>query len=512
MYTSRTRGIAITAIAALSLGTLVACSTETDSTGTDATGSQYDTLRIASSFDISSVGWDIYNQANEGFLGLVYERLVKVGSDGSTIEPDLAESWEIGPTSATFELKPGVEFHDGTPFTADAVVANIDAALAVPTSTAAGLLAGVTDVSALDELTVEFTYDSIVPTLLSGLSYRGLMMMEPSTIADESFKTDPVGTGPYVQDTAASVPGTSYVFTTFEGYHSLEDVGPESIEVYFIADETQAYNALTTGQVDVSFASANNSATYESAGYATKLYPALRWHLMMVDQTETFADANVRKAVCSAFPMNELNEVIWSGQGLPATQRYDEGNPAYVADVTGYPQDMDAAKEYMAAAGNPDVEFSMTYWNQYDAAYQLIREAWAEIGVTVNLIPATGAEYFGSFWDRTNVMVWNNATAEDYGMASYYMTRFAPGVQRNPFNNEPPAALAEAYAEAMQQDSLEAQAPYWQEMTRIIDEEALDCGYVDTVSGYVWDPDVIDDIPVTTWFPSTMRYLELRLN
>jgi len=45
-----------------------------------------------------------------------------------TIEPSLAQSWTISDDNLTytFKLRPGVTFHDGTPFDADAAILNID--------------------------------------------------------------------------------------------------------------------------------------------------------------------------------------------------------------------------------------------------------------------------------------------------------------------------------------------------------------------------------------------------
>ncbi|MGO4840443.1 ABC transporter substrate-binding protein, partial [Rhizobiaceae sp. 2RAB30] len=82
------------------------------------------TLRWGASFEPS--GWNPQVQPNTTFIGLVYEGLLQMSPDGVTINPRLAESWSITPTEATFKLRQGVKFHDGTPFNADAVIANIE--------------------------------------------------------------------------------------------------------------------------------------------------------------------------------------------------------------------------------------------------------------------------------------------------------------------------------------------------------------------------------------------------
>ena len=59
---------------------------------------------------------------------LVYDALVMRDKDLKII-PALATSWEqVNPTTWRFKLRPGVKFHDGTPFTADDVVFSIERA------------------------------------------------------------------------------------------------------------------------------------------------------------------------------------------------------------------------------------------------------------------------------------------------------------------------------------------------------------------------------------------------
>ena len=61
---------------------------------------------------------------------LVYEFLV-VRDKTLGIKPALAESWtQVNPTTWRFKLRPGVKFHDGTPFTADDVVFSFERARA----------------------------------------------------------------------------------------------------------------------------------------------------------------------------------------------------------------------------------------------------------------------------------------------------------------------------------------------------------------------------------------------
>src|ERR1700676_773434 len=58
---------------------------------------------------------------------LVYEPLI-LRNKTLGLEPALATSWEqLNPTTWRFKLRPGVKFHEGSPFTADDVVFRFDA-------------------------------------------------------------------------------------------------------------------------------------------------------------------------------------------------------------------------------------------------------------------------------------------------------------------------------------------------------------------------------------------------
>ena len=61
----------------------------------------------------------------------VYDRLVKLAASNTGVEPELATAWKVAPDglTATFTLRQGVKFSDGSPLTADDVVFSLTRAI-----------------------------------------------------------------------------------------------------------------------------------------------------------------------------------------------------------------------------------------------------------------------------------------------------------------------------------------------------------------------------------------------
>ena len=86
----------------------------------------------------------------------VYERLLATSARLEVV-PQLAVAWRpVDPVTWEFELRQGVRFHDGAPFTAEDVVFSLERARAEP-SQFAGFFADISDVRAVDAHTVRIT-------------------------------------------------------------------------------------------------------------------------------------------------------------------------------------------------------------------------------------------------------------------------------------------------------------------------------------------------------------------
>src|ERR1700674_1172817 len=130
------------------------------------------TLRWSSQGDVSTMDPHSFNEAlNNNISLLIYEPLVYRDKQFK-IDPELAIAWsQPSPTLWRFELRPGVRFHDGTPFTAEDVVFSIERAQA-PNSGYKAETAGIAGVRKTGELTVEITTAGPNPVLLHQLTHH----------------------------------------------------------------------------------------------------------------------------------------------------------------------------------------------------------------------------------------------------------------------------------------------------------------------------------------------------
>src|SRR5438093_4280956 len=138
------------------------------------------------------------------YNGLVRFDLVNRQTGEHKVVPDLAESWEQpDPTTLVFKLRPGVLFHDGSPFDASVAAWNILRARDNPKSTRRTPLQVVDAPEAADKNTLRIKLKNpspgFVPTLAwaNGIQVHMASKAAFDKLGDDGFARAPVGTGPF---------------------------------------------------------------------------------------------------------------------------------------------------------------------------------------------------------------------------------------------------------------------------------------------------------------------------
>jgi len=167
-------------------------------------------------------------------------------SDTLEAQPELAESFEpnADATEWTFKIRKGVEFHDGTPLTADDVMHSMsrhlsDDSTSVIKSVLGGSIAEWKKMGSHEVKAVLKGPNADLPTLL------GLFQTK---IIKNGSKGAGVGTGPFTME--AFEPGVKSVHKRNENYWR-EGANFDSIEVTAITDPVARVNALISGDVQL---------------------------------------------------------------------------------------------------------------------------------------------------------------------------------------------------------------------------------------------------------------------
>ncbi|WP_298957573.1 ABC transporter substrate-binding protein [uncultured Methylobacterium sp.] len=288
----------------------------------------------------------------------------------SGLTPGLAASWKTDDADKTkwiFTLRPGVTFHDGSAFDADAVVWNLDKLLKTdspqydPRQSAQGRIRipGVAGYKALDPMTVEITTktpDATFPYQISWIMMSSPANWEKLGKSWEAVAKAPSGTGPW--KLTGFVPRERAEFVPNKEYWDKNRVPKLDRLVLVPLPEANArVAALRSGQVDWIEAPAPDAVpSLKAAGLVivTNLYPHnWTWHLSRVEGSP-WNDIRVRKAANLAIDREGLKEFL-GGLATPAQGFMTPGHPWFGKPTFKLGYDPAAAKKLLKEAGyGPD--------------------------------------------------------------------------------------------------------------------------------------------------------------
>jgi peptide/nickel transport system substrate-binding protein len=317
------------------------------------------------------------DQGGEGmrFMGYtVYDGLINWNLSSATkpseLVPGLATSWSVDKgdtTKWTFTLRQGVTFHDGSDFTADALVWNLDKLLKSdapqfdPRQAAQGRsrIPSVGSYKAIDKYTVEIVTkapDATLPYQIAWVMMSSPAQWEKLGKSWEAFARTPSGTGPW--RLALFVPRERAELVPFAGYWDKARVPKlDKLVLLPLPEPNARVAALRSGQVDWIEAPAPDAVpSLKQAGFQIVIntYPHnWTWHLSRVEGSP-WNDIRVRKAANLAIDRDGLAELL-SGLAIPAQGFMPPGHPWFGSPTFKLQHDVVAAKKLLAEAGyGPD--------------------------------------------------------------------------------------------------------------------------------------------------------------
>ena len=296
----------------------------------------------------------------QGYMTLSYIFDTLMWKDESGLIPYLAEDYSVSEDGLTytFQLRKGVSFTDGTPFTAEDVKFTFDYMKEHPYKWVS--VSMVEEASVVDEHTVEIKLNKTYNPFLSDVA--GSLPILPKHIWEnvtepETF-TEPeaaISTGPFILENYDSAAGT-YTLKANEDYF----YGDVQIDKLVIANVSggDSKEALLSGEIaaapNISYKAA--MSLKDSPEYTVLEGPGLSvTRLYFNFDEEAMAVKEIRQAMYHAVNLDEIVEKAYGGAGYPGSAGHVQpGTPWYNPDVRQYAYDVETAKKMLSEAGAAD--------------------------------------------------------------------------------------------------------------------------------------------------------------
>ena len=312
------------------------------------------TLKLSMAADPLCLDPHSISSDTEQILGhLQFDNLTFLDKDGKP-GPWLATSWTISPDGKTytFKLKQGVTFADGTPFNAQAVVANFEHMLAPTTrSPLAGPYITPYDASkVIDDYTLQVSLKNPYSPFLYVLAQGWLGMESPKAIKADTpaqLCANPVGSGPFKMTSYTPNVGVTYVRR--DGYNwgppELGQSGPanlDGVDISWIGQDPVRYNSLLSGQYQLSgYVPPQNGPTVgNNPQFVYEDVNRIGWPFTIDFNTSRapLDDPNVRKALVEGVNTAAIVQTSQFGQRPTATSYLDSVTEFYdpKAKLPGY--------------------------------------------------------------------------------------------------------------------------------------------------------------------------------
>ncbi|MEM7721320.1 MAG: ABC transporter substrate-binding protein [Pseudomonadota bacterium] len=437
--------------------------------------------------------WPQIANVGRGWL----EYLVQYNRDG-VFEGRLLESWEVNEDATVYilNLRPGVMWNDGTPFTAEDVAYNFsrwcDTGIegnsmgsrmgALQNADATGPADGAIEI--VDDLTVRLNLSRPDITILPTISDY------PSAIVQNGFSGNPadntIGTGPYrLVSYEVGVGAVLEKNTDHTWWDEGNGAALDRIEFIDLGtDQAAVFAAAEAGEVDM---------LYETLGDFVELFDALGWEkseavsanslVLRTNQNNApYDDVRVRRALALACNNEVLMELGINGLGTVAENHHVcPIHPEY-ADIGPAVYDPEAARALMEEAGQMDFEHELISiddsWRRptTDALAAQLRDA----GFTVNRTIFPGNTFWNDWanypfsstdWGHRPLGVQNLSLAYKTGVA-WNETGFANAEFDSLLDQASAIADADARSEIMAQiqqimiDEGVVIQPYWRSIYR----------------------------------------------
>jgi peptide/nickel transport system substrate-binding protein len=376
------RSIGVAGTAALALLALAACGGSSSSSG--ASGSSDNgtpvsggTLTVSFWADNANLlcvdPFQVYWIEHRSEIGNFTDSLTVQDPDGGKVLPHLAKSWKVSPNGKayTFKLRTDVTFSDGTPFNADAVVANVKGWLAtqkaVPGAYGDSYIANLTGAKAIDPSTVEIDLSAPNSSFLQATATTNLAILAPSSWqvapAQRCLGKGLIGTGPFTLD--HYTPNVELLLKKRTGYKwaaSIDknqgDAYLDAIKFRYIKDDSVRTGDLLNGTTDITWPrnpfSVQDLAQIKGNGdnIETRSLPGVSYpYFANTTSGRPLSDSKVREAVAKATDLKTIAATTYGPDYPVVAGAFDSTTPYFKSQSGKLSFDLEGAKQELDADG-----------------------------------------------------------------------------------------------------------------------------------------------------------------
>ncbi len=341
---------------------------------------------------------------------MVDARLVTLSADLQDYVGDLAESWEISDTTATFNLHPNATWHDGTPVTSKDVAFTLNV-LTDPATTSrwggafssivgydeaqsAETPTSLSGISTPDDHTVVLELSQVDSGLLAGFYNVNIMPehllgdADRATITELPFWSEGrIGAGPF--KFVQLVEGERIELEAFEDYH-LGAPQIQKLNLLFFSSAETSLAAFQSGESLAATMTPNDVELVEGIdGAEIVTTPAGVAAIWINTKHPAFEDVRVRQAIAYAIDKQTIAESLFGGFATAVSTEIPYIEWAQPADANPYDFDPDRATELLAEAGWDDSQTHVLWYYYPDqvtaAVMEAIQQYLGAVGINVEL-------------------------------------------------------------------------------------------------------------------------------
>src|SRR3979490_2845331 len=277
------------------------------------------------------------------------------------IVPQLALSHETSADGKemTIKLRPGVKFHDGETFDAEAAKFSLDRPLTLPPSSRKPELAALDHVDVVDPLTIKLVLKTPFSPLIAQLSDRAGMMVSPKAAkeAGDKFGQHPVCAGPY--KFVERVQQDRMVFEKFPDYWNKDHVFIDRVVYLPIVDATVRLANLKSGGLDLIERVLATDIKDVRADSRLKLSTALEIGYFGItinigndkNKGQLSQSEKVRQAPDLSIDREAITQVVFNAEFTPGNQWISPQHPYYQKSFPIQPRDIAKAKALLKESG-----------------------------------------------------------------------------------------------------------------------------------------------------------------